>query len=337
MTKNRFQLLSAAFCCSWYCLALLLAGALAAPLVSAADAVCARPIADAIPLLERMERAWDEVSDYTALLLKTERFADGTITDERGFIKFRKPNQLYLHLLEGANAGAELLFPKPGTDSVILARAGGVSGTVAGFLLKVPAIGRLIPFEFDLYDARLMYAQHHPLPDSTIAAMMRLISTNLKTATWHMEGSMCLHTSEPVDGRGAVKVEVLFPSGVGMWHTVAEGETLPTIASDYGQDRYVILYNNPSIDFEKALSVGERIFVPRYYAPRAMMWISESFNLPVKLQMFDDEQRLYESYSNTDLRIDVGLSDEDFDPVLHGFPVVTPSDEAPLKAGGSTR
>jgi hypothetical protein len=312
-------------------------GAISAPVVLATDVGCARPVAEAIPLLERMERAWNEVSDYTSVLLKTERFVDGTITVERGVIKFRKPDQIYLHLQEGGNAGAELIFPKTGTHSVILARPGGVAGTVAGFLTKIPAIGALVPYEFDLHDARLMVGQHHPLPDSTIAGMIHLISTNLREAIRHTEGTMCLHAAELVDSHRAVKIEVHFPADAGTWHMIAEGDTIWTIADDYGQDRYVIVYNNPSIASGKALSAGERIFVPRYYAPRAFVWISESYDLPVKLEMFDSQQRMYESYSNADLRIDVGLTDDDFDPALHGFPAETTSDEEPSNAGTRNR
>ena len=318
-------------------LLLMLVGVIATPMVFASESVCSRPVADAIPLLEKMERAWDEVSDYSAQLRKTERFVDGTVIEERGAIKFRKPEQLYLHVLEGANAGAKLLFPKPGTDSVVLARAGGLSGAVAGFLIKIPAIGKLIPHEFSLDDGRLMNGQHHPLPDSSVAAMMHLVSVNLKAATQHLEGSMCFHQSEFIDGRRATKIEVRLPSDVGTWHTITEGETPWTIAADHGQDRYVILYNNPSVDFEKALAAGDRIFVPRYYAPRALLWISDSFSLPVKLEMFDADNRLYEAYSNADLRINVGLTDEDFDPILHGFPAVTISGEQRSKIHDNSR
>lgn len=298
----------------------------------AVEAGCSRPVVDGIPMLEKMERAWEEVHDYAAVLLKTERFTDGTITDERAVVKFRKPNQLYLHVLEGANAGAELLYPKPGTDSVTLGRLGGVAGAAAGFLVNVPAIGQLVPYEFDLDDGRLMDGQHHPLPDSSIAGMLQLISLDLRKAARHMEGSMCIHPGELVDGHRSTKIEVLFPSDAGIWHTAAKGETLWSIGGDYGQDRYVVMYNNPSIDPENELLAGERVFVPRYYAARVQVWISEFFNLPVKLQMFDVENRAYETYSNVDLRIDIGLTAEDFDPVLHGFPVVTRLDEGQTEA-----
>ncbi|NCF30174.1 MAG: DUF1571 domain-containing protein [Gammaproteobacteria bacterium] len=329
MTTFCFRLPRAASSPAVRCLLLLAAGAIAAPAV--ADTGCPRPVADAIPLLETMERSWAEVSDYTSTLLKTERFVDGTITEERGSVRFRKPDQVYLHVLEGANAGAELLYPKPGTDDVILARPGGVTGAMAGFLVNVPAIGNLVPYEFNLDDSRLTDGQHHPLPDSTIAGMMDLISVNLRAATRRQEGSVCFHAGERVDGHRTIKIEVLLPPEVGTWHTVAEGETLWTIGARYGQDRYVILYNNPSIGAEQKLSPGDRIFVPQYYAPRSLLWVSKSYNLPVKLQMYDVEKRLYEAYSNTDLQIDVGLGKEDFDPVLHGFPVVATSDEKPSK------
>jgi hypothetical protein len=329
MTTFCFRLPRAASSPAVRCLLLLAAGAIAAPAV--ADTGCPRPVADAIPLLETMQRSSAEVSDYTSTLLKTERFVDGTITEERGSVRFRKPDQVYLHVLEGANAGAELLYPKPGTDDVLLARPGGVTGAMAGFLVNVPAIGNLVPYEFNLDDSRLTDGQHHPLPDSTIAGMMDLISVNLRAATRRQEGSVCFHAGERVDGHRTIKIEVLLPPEVGTWHTVAEGETLWTIGARYGQDRYVILYNNPSIGAEQKLSPGDRIFVPQYYAPRSLLWVSKSYNLPVKLQMYDVEKRLYEAYSNTDLQIDVGLGKEDFDPVLHGFPVVTTSDEKPSK------
>ncbi len=336
MTKIRPRLHSAAMLFSPRLLALLAAGAIAAPVASSAQTACSRPVTDAIPLIEKMERSWGEVSDYTSTLLKTERFVDGTVTEARGRVKFRKPNQLYLHVLEGANAGAELLFPKPGTSSVILGRPGGVSGTVAGFLVNVPAIGRLIPYEFDLDDSRLMNGQHHPLPDVTIAGMIALISVNLRAAARRREGSMCFHADELVDGHRALKLEVLLPSDAGLWHTVAKGETLWSIGKDYGQDRYVIQYNNPSTHPAKALPEGERIFIPRYYAARVFIWASESSYLPVKLHMYDAESRLYEAYANIDLRLDVGLTAEDFDPVLYGFPAVVSADpEAPREASNT--
>ena len=337
MRNDRFRGLSTIPIVSCRCVALLLAGVIATPVGVAAEGHCTRPVADAIPLLETMERSWSEVSDYTAHLVKTERFVDGTTATERASIAFRKPNQLYLRLLEGPNAGAELLYRKPGTDDVILVRPGGVSGTLAGFLVKVPGIGTLIPYEFALDDDRLMAGQHHPLPDSTIAGMLRLISVNLRAAAKREEGAMCIHPSELIDGHRAIKIEVLLPPDVGTWHRVMDGETLKTISEDYGQDRYVILYNNPSIHSKESLSAGDRIFVPRYYAPRTLLWVSEASDLPVKLQMSDVEKRLYEAYTNLELRIDVGLDDKLFDPVQHGFPAAAPSDGESTGASSGSR
>ncbi len=96
--------------------AIVLTVVMASPALSAAQSLCTRSVSDALPLLESMETSWDEVSDYTSHLLKTERFVDGTTITERASITFRKPNQLHLRLLQGTNAGAVLLYPKAGTD-----------------------------------------------------------------------------------------------------------------------------------------------------------------------------------------------------------------------------
>ena len=332
MTKDRYRWFAAVSIFSGRCLALLVAGAMASPALVTAQALCTRPVRDAIPLLESMEASWESVSDYTAQLLKSERFVDGTITTERASVTFRKPNQLHFRVLEGAHAGAELLFPKPGTDDVILARPGGVSGTLAGFLIKVPGIGSLVPYEFALDDDRLMAGQHHPVTASTIAGMLHLVAANLRVAAMREEGAVCFHPSEPIEGSRAIKLEVLLPSDAGIWHTVSKGETVQSISSDYGQDPHVVFYNNASIHAKDALSAGDQLFVPRYYAPRALLWVSEAIKLPVKLQIFDVENRLYEDYTNAELRLDVGLGDEHFDPVLHGFPAAAASDRETVEA-----
>ena len=287
---------------------------------SASESGCDRPVADLLPILERMERSWSEVTDYTARLLKTERLVDGTVTEENGIIRFRKPDQLHLRVTEGPNTGAVVLFPKPGTKDIVLGRPGGVSGTVAGLLVKLPAIGGLVPHEFPLDDPRLTDGQHHPLPDSSIGGMIELIADNVKTAARHREGSVCLRESETIAGHRSVTLEVHLPADKGSWHTATKGESLWRIGQDYAQDRYVILYNNPKVRRWNSLRAGTRVFVPRYYAPRAMLWVSEEVHLPVRLRMYDNDGRIYESYTNADLRIDVGLSDDDFDPERLGFP-----------------
>ena len=312
-----------------------LALVMATPL-PANDGICDGSVQELLPVLDDMEQSWSGVSDYTATLLKTERFIDGTLTEERGLMRFRKPNQLYLKVLEGGNVGAELLFPKPGTNDIILGRPGGVTGAVAGFLVKVPAIGGLVPYEFELNDGRLTDGQHHPLPDSTIDGMVRLILRNGRMLAERSEGSACQHPAAIVDGRRTRPFEIRAPADAGTWHRVGSGESLWSIGEDYGQDRYVILYNNRSGQADRPIAEGDRLFIPRYYAPRAIIWVDEVSKLPIRLHMFDAENRLYESYTNADLRIDVGLTDADFDPVRHGFPAVTTGDiEATGNAGSS--
>ena len=63
-------------------------------------------------------------------------------------------------------------------------------------------------------------------------------------------------SAEGVEGQASVLVEAVEPS-----HRVAEGETLASIAADYGLNPEVLLDLNPGIDPE-GLSPGESLDLP---------------------------------------------------------------------------
>jgi len=51
-----------------------------------------------------------------------------------------------------------------------------------------------------------------------------------------------------------------------------------------------------------------------YYAPRVVMDFDLELQLPIRVAIYDAEDRLLERYGYEDLRLNVGLSDRDFDP-----------------------
>ena len=64
---------------------------------------------------------------------------------------------------------------------------------------------------------------------------------------------------------------------------------------------------------------GEMAFVVSqeaspYYAPRAQICIEHTTGLPNRVRIWDDQNQLLEEYSYKNLRINVGLDDQDFDP-----------------------
>jgi len=46
-------------------LLILMIGVIVVPIAPATESDCTRPMTDVIPMLEKMERAWIEVSDYS--------------------------------------------------------------------------------------------------------------------------------------------------------------------------------------------------------------------------------------------------------------------------------
>lgn len=56
---------------------------------------------------------------------------------------------------------------------------------------------------------------------------------------------------------------------------------------------------------------------PKFYGYRARIWIHSKLKLPVRIQIWDREDgriRLVEDYGYEEIKTDVGLTDEDFDP-----------------------
>jgi len=267
----------------------------------------------ALEIIGAMEDEWETIEDYTAIVAKTERFRDGTVRSEQALVKYRKPADHYLRVLEGDDQRAEVLYPTGDDNNLILAHKGGVTGAVTRFIGGIPGIGNVIPNEFSIEDPRLLARQHHIIFDINLGKVGRLIAQPVRTSAEHGEGQIIFHPGEAVNGRPADVMELLFPADAGLIQTVQEGDTLFSVAPQWGQDMAVILYNNPEIDGPTDLRSGQRIFVPRYYGARVVLWIGQEPRLPLKLEIYDNQGRLYESYEHSELRINIGLSDMDFD------------------------
>ncbi|MGA2193274.1 MAG: DUF1571 domain-containing protein [Nitrospirota bacterium] len=56
-----------------------------------------------------------------------------------------------------------------------------------------------------------------------------------------------------------------------------------------------------------------------YYAPEYDIWVDEELNLPVKIVIYGPGGELLESYGYSDLRLNPGLSDAEFDPGYKGY------------------
>jgi hypothetical protein len=269
---------------------------------------------DALALLDSMERAWSQVDDYTKLVDKTERLVNGDVTQQTVLVKFRRPGQIYIAVLEGANEGGELIYPAREGSELAVAHAGGFKGGLARFLQKTVILRKVVPTEFRLDDPSLGEWQHQTAANASIGATIDLIAGNIRLAAEHGEGEIRL--SEDCDDADncLLKIDFSFPTDVGRSHEVQDGENLWTIAESYGRPMYVVWYNNPGVRGPRKLKTDETLFIPRYYAARGTVWVSPETLLPVHIEIFDANGELYERYRYRDVRLNIGLTDVDFDP-----------------------
>ncbi len=261
-----------------------------------------------------MEQAWLEIDDYSKLVDKTERLINGDITQQTVFIKFRRPGDHYMTVLEGPNKGGELIYPAREGSDLAVAHAGGFKGGLARFLQATVILRKVVPTEFRLDDPSLGEWQHQTAADTSIGATIDRIAGNVRRAIEFGEGEIGVTDDCDDAGNCLLNLAFLLPADAGEEHVVQDGETLWTIAAAYGRPMYVVWYNNPDVKGPRKVKPGTTLFIPRYYAARGTVWVSPDSLLPERIEIFDADDRLYERYVYRDVRLNIGLTDLDFDP-----------------------
>ena len=270
--------------------------------------------ADVLSLLDEMQRNWAQIEDYTKRVEKTERLVDGDVTEQVILIKYRQPGHFYMEVLDGLNKGGELIWPAREGSELAVAHAGGFKGGFAKFLVKTVVFSKVVPTEFALDDPKIGEWQHQTVPDTSIGATIDQIARNVRLAIDNGEGQVSL-AQDCADGEPCLlRLDFEFPAASGRQHKVSDGETLWSIAASYNQPMYVIWYNNPQVKGPRDLKAGTTLFIPTYYAASGSVWVAPASLQPTQIEIFDASGKLYERYVYSDVQVNVGLGDLDFDP-----------------------
>ena len=271
-------------------------------------------VEDVLSLLADMEQNWALIQDYTKTVEKTERLVDGDVTEQVILIKYRQPGHFYMKVIDGLNKGGELIWPVREGSDLAVAHAGGFKGGFAKFLVKTVIFRKVVPTEFALDDPQIGEWQHQTVPDTSMGATIGLIARNVRLALEKGEGSFGLAQECAGDEPCQLRLDFEFPADAGEVHEAAEGETLWSIAAAYGRPMYVVWHNNPEVKGPRKVKAGDTLFIPAYYAARGSVWVSPDSLLPTRIEIFDASGELYERYVYSDVQINVGLTDLDFDP-----------------------
>jgi outer membrane lipoprotein-sorting protein len=269
---------------------------------------------EVLEFLSAMEQAWSAINDYSKVVDKTERLVNGDVTQQTVFIKFRRPGHYYMTVLEGPNKNGELIYPARDGSDLAIANAGGFKGGLARFLQATVILRKMVPTEFRLDDPQLGEWQHQTVTDTSIGATISRIARNVRRAIEFGEGEIGAARDCDESDNCLFRLEFSLPTDVGIYHEIQEGENLWSIAEAYDRPMYMVWYTNPGIRHPRKTRPGKTLFIPRYYAARGTVWVSPESLLPTRIEIFDANGELYERYVYRDVKLNIGLTDLDFDP-----------------------
>ncbi len=268
-------------------------------LAAAADSPPRDPV-QAEQIIFSMEPAYQGVNDYTMILKKSERMISGETVQEVGFVKVKKPKKIYFELIGERKRGQRAIYNPDLYQNKLIARAAGV--------LSLFSWKRLNP-----RSGMAMQDQHHTILETDLGETIRMITSNLKKGKERAEAVIVYRGVDSFEGRRAHWFELTSPPDASTIISVTDDrDTLWTIADREHQDMYVILYHNPAIRGPNGVKRGQQLMIPTYYGHRTLLWIDDELRLPLKLEIYDEQNRLYEKYEHSALKVNVGLREGDF-------------------------
>ncbi|MFC1853816.1 DUF1571 domain-containing protein, partial [candidate division CSSED10-310 bacterium] len=195
----------------------------------------------------------------------------------------------------------EMLFRQGKNEGKLLAHEGGLLGLVTVSLNPTGSMA--------------MKDNHHPIFDAGLGSTINLVVRGLKTGLERNEVNVVYQGKKKLENRPVYVFQGIFPKRCeGTTYQVKKGESLWDIAKAFNKDMYVILSNNEGISDPYDLTAGQQILVPHYYCQKITVYLDVEWGIPLKLLVYDWKGNLYENYEYKQLKINVGLTDKDFDP-----------------------
>lgn len=204
--------------------------------------------------IREMEEAYLEINNYTAIFHKQEQINGKLRKEETIIIKFKKPFKIYMRWIKHPYKGRESLYVEGWNENRMMIYESTVMG---GVTVNLDPKGFIA-----------MKGNRHPITDSGIGNLVKLIGDNLTKGMMTGELEFKERGEETLYGRKTKKVELIFPK-------------------------------------DKAKG---------YYCYRAITNIDVEKNLPLRVKIYDWNNILIGNYGYENLKLNVGLTDTDFDP-----------------------
>jgi len=242
-------------------------------------------------LIDKIFTAVDNVKTLRFNLQCNERIK-GRMTHYESKVKLQvSPRKLYLSL-----KGPEVLW---------------IQGQNNGDALVNPGAFPYMNLNLDPYGSLMRKDQHHTIHEMGFQYLADILKDGMKRAGDKLDKYFVVVGEEKLDGRNCYKLAISFPDFAWGPYVVKKGENLNTIARKLKVSEYMVLMNNPKIDWYSDVKEGQTIQVPNAYGKLTILLIDKEYLLPVSNQVFDD-QGLFETYEYNNLQVNTPILFEEF-------------------------
>ena len=191
-------------------------------------------------------------------------------------------------------------------------------GTNNGNALVNPGSFPYINLNLDPNGSLMRKDQHHTINEMGYHYLQDIINDGLKKVGDQIDKNFILLGEEKYNGRPCYKLSISFPDFAWNPYTVKKGETLITIARKLHVSEYMVLENNPGIDWYNDVKEGDVIKVPSFYSKLTLLLIDKEYFLPVNNKVFDDKG-LFETYEYYDMQVNKPFDQKEFTKNYEGY------------------
>ena len=242
-------------------------------------------------LIDNIFEAVDNIKTMRFSLQCNERIK-GRMTHYESKVKLQlSPRKLYLSL-----RGPEVLW---------------IQGKNNGDALVNPGAFPYMNLNLDPYGSLMRKDQHHTIHEMGFQYLADILKDGMKRAGDKLDKYFVIVGEEKLNGRNCYKLAISFPDFDWGPYTVKKGENLTTISRKLRVSEYMVLMNNPKIDWYNDVKEGQIIQVPNAYGKLTILLVDKEYLLPVSNKVFDD-QGLFETYEYQDLQVNTPILPEEF-------------------------
>lgn len=250
-------------------------------------------------IIIKMLKSIHDAERFKYNLKITERGKKGMNHYESAVKLNRNPRKIYLYI-----KGIELLWVAGWNNNKAYVKP----NSFPYFNLSLDPLGSLMRQD-----------QHHNLNDMGFDYFGSIVGYMAKKVGNNFDEYFKLESKEYYNNRSCYKIIINNKDFAYETYTVAENESITSIARKLNISEYMILEVNPKLnDYFDILKVGQKLKVPNAYAKDVTLYIDQLYFLPIGVKVSDD-RGLYEQYDYFFLQVNPKIEDAEFTKTFKGY------------------